>query len=204
MRSRIVAAMLWIAALQGCESDSGQFEIRGRLIDTETGAPVSRVNVNVHLFNDAAKAQVSFPLEDEATFVARMPGAGVRLRVIDRTDKYRFFERNLEIPATGLETVVELVPTHFVLVKGRLLENGKAPRVEAGVIGGTPLLGFAWDDDCKGTDYDADDGSFEVRLPRTRVEVQMLDTGLGPVPPILDLTGVTVDVVVQDICLTPS
>ena len=203
IRSILLRSALLVPALACCAREPDGYEIRGRIVDAETREPVSRESLDVHLFNDSVKAQTSLVREDEAGFRACMPAASVRLRVVDRTKRYEFFERQFEVPSSGLDYVVELVPTHFVLVKGRLLENGKPPHIEEGIIGGAPLLGFAWEGDSTDADYSSDDGSFEIRLPRTRVRVQMLDTGLSPVPAILDLTAVDADVVVQDIRLTP-
>ncbi len=61
--------------LEGCagkEAGSGDFLVRGRLLDDETGLPVSRSTIYVHAFNDSTGFQVSLEPADSSEFGARV------------------------------------------------------------------------------------------------------------------------------------
>ncbi len=209
VRILLVALAAASLALQGCGArvvGQGDYEIRGSLVDAETRAPVSRADVYVHAFNDGLGRQTSLEREDATTFIIRMPRPDVRLRVSDATGRYQLYETTLDVPSGGLDHVVQLVPTHHVLVTGRLLvregDGWARVRLREG-IGANPLLSFRSDgggSEGLWVDQRAD-GSFRARLPRSRVHVLMLDTALHPDPAILDLTSVRDEAVERDIRL---
>jgi hypothetical protein len=212
VRSPSISVGIGILVLSGCgprTEGQGDYVIRGSLVDGETGAPVSRENVYVHVFNDAIQRTTSPEREDASTFTVRMPLSQVRLRVVDTTDRYHLYETTLEVPARGLDHVVQLVPTHYVLLKGRvLIRDGTAwvPHPEVGTgMGETPLLSFGFDDDRPPgwTVALGKDAAFEVRLPRERLRLFVVDSPLAPETPVVDLTGVTDDVVQRDIHFVP-
>ena len=139
VRILLVALAAVSLALQGCGArvvGQGDYEIRGSLVDAETRAPVSRADVYVHAFNDGLGRQTSLEREDATTFIIRMPRPDVRLRVSDATGRYQLYETTLDVPSGGLDHVVQLVPTHHVLVTGRLLSaRGTAGPGSASVKG---------------------------------------------------------------------
>ena len=199
-------------AASGCGArvaGHGDYVIRGSLVDSETGAPVSRKDVYVHAFNDEIKRQTSLDPEDSAAFTVRMPRPAVRLRVAEMTGRYRLEETTLTVPPEGLDHVVRLVPTHYILMKGRFLVREGVqwvpvpPQRRDGAIGGRPLPSFLLEGEVPAGFRVTfrEDASYEVRLPRARVRVQVLDTPLTPDPKSIDLTGVKEDVVVRDVHL---
>jgi len=211
-----IAIGIVFLALSSCGprfAGHGNYEIRGSLVDAETGAPVSRKEIYLHVSNDAIKDQTAVEREDESTFTVRVLRPDVRLRVYDPTNQYQLYETRLIVPKPGLDTVVRLVPTHYVVLKGRLLVDKDGswvpipePEYVPGaphLIGGQPLLSFDWEGG--GTSWSAfhvdENGAFEVRLPRALVRVVVLDTGLNHDPPFIDLTRSTVDVIERDIHL---
>jgi len=212
---RISSIVIGIAALafSGCGptiAGRGDYEIRGSIIDAETGAPISRSNVYVHVFNDLIKEQASPGLAVESTFTVRMLVPQVRLRIYDASSRYQLYETEFDVPESGLDHVARLMPTHYVLVKGRLmfLEGDTwiplSPQV-ARRFGKWPGLGFRLDGDREGSwsvRHDSD-ASFEVRVPRERLLVSLINTGLEPVTDVVDLTGVTADLVERDVQLVP-
>jgi hypothetical protein len=179
----------------------GNFEVRGRLVDAETGAPVKRDRVYVHAFNDATKVEVSLePDKTASTFELRLPAPEIRLRVYDMERVHALYEKNLVAPADGkLDVEVRLEPTHWIRLHGHFYYRvgdkvwpvdqgdrsiGGPPR-----IGGCPLIDIgprSW------VDYD-DDGSYSLLVPRELLKIRMVDTACHPVPAELDLRGATGD-----------
>jgi hypothetical protein len=173
----------------------GNVEVRGRLVDAETGAPVKRERIYVHAFNDAEKVQVSLdPDEGESTFRLRLPSPEIRLRVPDLEHRYKLFEKRFTAAADGeLEVEVRLEPTHWIRLHGHIQyrESGKLRPVDHGdgSMGCCPLIDIgprSW------IDYD-DDGAYSVLVPRELLKIRMVDTPCHPVPAELDLRGATGD-----------
>lgn len=173
----------------------GNIEVRGRLVDAETGAPVKRDRVYVHAFNDATKVQVSLePDKTTSTFELRLPAPEIRLRVYDMERVHALFEKNFTAPADGkLDVDVRLEPTHWIRLHGHFYyrEDGKVRPVDHGdgSMGCCPLIDIgprSW------VDYD-DDGAYSLLVPRALLKIEMVDTACHPVPAELDLRGATGD-----------
>jgi hypothetical protein len=180
-------------ALGGVRGGSGKVLVTARLVDAETGAAVSRRSVWVHGFNDATKFQASLEPEDETTFELRLPDPEIRLRVVDATHQYELFQKNFVATHDALDLDVRLVPTHWIRLHGHVLwrDGTKLRTVPAnrGQMGGTPMVSVGPAD----LDYDDDDGTYSVRVPRKLLKLTTLDTNRHAVPSELDLTGATDD-----------
>lgn len=183
----------------------GKYELHVTFVDAETSALVSRNPLWFEASNVATGETVSpgYYLH-QSSFTVRMPLPDVRLRVQDWTSEYRKHEETFVVPPTGIDCVIRLVPTHFVLLKGRLLveDHGqwvKLPREpHTGAIGENLLLSFCTEERNYG-DANIDNGIFEIRLPRDRFEILILDSPFAAEEPrVLDLTGVKDDVIERD------
>lgn len=181
----------------------GGYLLTGTIVDSETGAPISRRDIFVHAFNDSIDLEISLEPADESTFTVRLPLPEVRLRIADKSDQYHLFESRIDIPVAGLNHQVQLVPTHFVRLHGQLLtiENGvwKSKAPGAGHFG----ISFALDGDRPGIwpCTLSSSASFEVHLPRDRLRIFLIDTELSPNPSCIDLTGIGTDLVELEIRL---
>jgi len=173
----------------------GNVEVRGRLVDAETGAPVPRDEFYVHAFNDAEKLHVTLdPDATESAFRVHLPSPQIRLRVFDHARRYELFEERFTAPADGeLDVGVRLVPTHWIRLHGHIYyRSGDRLRpVDRGdgSMGGCPLIHIgprSW------VNYD-DDGAYSILVPRELLKIRMVDTPCHPVPAELDLRGATGD-----------
>jgi hypothetical protein len=179
----------------------GNIEVRGRLVDAETGAPVKRDRVYVHAFNDATKVQVSLePDKTASSFELRLPSPEIRLRVYDMDRVHALFEKNFTAPADGkLDVEVRLEPTHWIRLHGHFYyrEDGKVRPVDHGEpsidnrprIGGSPIIHIG----PRSSVYYDDDGAYSLLVPRELLKIGMVDTPCHPVPAELDLRGATGD-----------
>jgi hypothetical protein len=187
---------------------SGAIEVRGRLVDAETGKAVARTQIWVHGFNDEADYEVSLERDEDATsFVLRLPERKVRLRVYDGEHVYALFEKNFMAPASGpLDVEVRLEPTHWIVLHGRVLNRDgdvltPVRREESADLrprmGGDPIIGIG----PAGSVYYDDDGNYTVRVPRELLEITTLDTNRVANPRQLDLRGVKEDERAWDVIL---
>jgi hypothetical protein len=189
----LAAALLLMGA--GCASEPSH-QLRGRVLDAETGEPVSRQNMYVHFFCDEIDFQQSLDPEDEPTYSVRLPQPKVRIRAADGSAAYALFEQTLTIEGEALEYDIRLTPTHFVLLRGRAIDavTGKAIRASGG-MGGGPLLYFdaeqvGWSKGMIGLD---DEGAFSLRVPRAKLTVRAVNTPKRIAKPVIDLTGYEAD-----------
>jgi hypothetical protein len=173
----------------------GNIEVRGRLVDAETGAPVRRDRVYVHAFDDATKVQVSLePDPTASTFELHLPSPEIRLRVYDMEGVHALYEKSFTAPADGkLDVEVRLEPTHWIRLHGHFyyrvadrvwpVDNGD------GSMGCCPLIEIG---PRSSVDHD-DDGAYSLLVPRELLKIGMVDTACHPVPAELDLRGATGD-----------
>jgi hypothetical protein len=197
--------LLFLAAtLAGCTAATappGSVVLRGQLVDAETGKPVPRTSIYVHAFDDATKRQVTVnPDEDEDSFELTTQWPVVRLRVADKSKEYELNEQTLTVTGSAWNGTIRLVPTHRVLVRGRVLwrdgdklrppsegDGGvRHAQVSFGRAGGVPL---------------ADDGSYRVRLPRQSLPILTINTSRKPAQKSLDLSAVQGDEFAFDVIL---
>lgn len=215
---------LWIVPFfpSGCAPSAvgtGDYELRGSIVDDETGAPVNREDVRVFVSceaQDASDHTVQPPRRGQSTFAVRMPLARVRLSVHDGDDYYRAYEKTIEVPRSGIVCEVRLVPHRYIVLSGKVLVERAGAWVPmappepleypAPPPGGYPVLSFRWES--KGTGFYGSpidtNGAYEVRLPCELVMVSPLDSSMIPEPKLIDLTGVTAERVERDIRLTPE
>jgi len=199
------AFALVLAACGASAAGHGDYAVRCLLVDSDSGAEVVPHNVYVVATDDTTGEETNINHLRSAAFVLRMPNPHVRLRITDYSDKYQAYSASLEIPPKGLDHAVVLVATHYVLMKGRVLEQHGTDWVPVRCsegIGGSPLISFHFGRTSR-TLHFRDDASFEIRLPRERVPVDVLDSALALEAPFVDLSGVTADVVERDIHLVP-
>jgi hypothetical protein len=106
----------------------GPVHVTGRLLDAETGRPVSRKTVWIHGFNDT-RPDPKFPNvceerslapDDPTTFAMNLLDPTIRLRVYDKSHAYEMFEVTLVAHDQALDVDVRLRPTHWVRLHGRV------------------------------------------------------------------------------------
>ena len=92
----------------------------GRIVDDETGVPLSREETGVHGFVDATGAQVSAKPAPDSRFELVLPGREVRLRVARDDGAYASpWEKRFVATGGVLDVEVRLRPTHNLVVRGR-------------------------------------------------------------------------------------
>ncbi|HTF90981.1 MAG TPA: hypothetical protein VK843_21380 [Planctomycetota bacterium] len=214
MRSSSMVVCIVCLALSACATNhaaKSDYVIRGSIVDAETGAPIAHKDLHIDAFDDAQQWWKSPEAGDEATFNLRLPQSDAWLVVRDFTNRYQLYQTKIAVPPPGLDFVVRLEPTHFVVLKGRMLVEKDGAWVAAPasvrasevkpVLRGGPLLSLHWMQGGSNVIDVRPDGSFEVRVPRARVEAMVVATPLTTEPRYLDLTGETADVIERDIHL---
>ena len=167
---------------------AGDRVLRGRLVDDETGQPVSRESVYLHAFRDGAGQQVSLEPARSSTYALRVGGPDVRLRVSAGAGEYHLYEETLVVPPEGLEHEVRLVPTHWVRLHGRVLWQDGA-RWRPPSEGDGNLSKVRIDIDGVGGLRIAQDGTYSRRVPRTLLRFATVNTDRWIEPTELELTG---------------
>ncbi|MEO6708208.1 MAG: hypothetical protein ABI054_11845 [Planctomycetota bacterium] len=215
MRILSIAFCLASLMLSGCGPRAvgkGDYEIRGSIVDDKTGEPVTRDGVSIQFCNEAIEYWAIPERLGESTFRVRMPPPTVRLRVFDETSRYEFYEKTVEVPRSGLDCQVRLIPVHFITLKGRVFVDEAGSWVPMSPpeprdyppppIRGYPVLSFDWE--MRGgyhcSPIDAN-GAYEAQLPCKLVKVIPLDGSTRPEPEFVDLTVVTAEIVERDIRL---
>ncbi|HTF90982.1 MAG TPA: hypothetical protein VK843_21385 [Planctomycetota bacterium] len=130
---------------------------------------------------------------------------GVTAEIVERDIRLIRVPEVIEAPDPEHEA--RLDPSRYVQLKGRLLvregETWIPLTPEIADKYGKPEDHLAFGLVCKHDGFWSTrlhpDGSFEVQVPRDRLRMYMVNTELGPVTPVLDLTAVTTDVVERDI-----
>jgi len=189
MRLTLIGILLALLLASGCAREG--FTIRGTVIDSETGEEVSRAEMYLHFFCDEIDHQQSLDPRDVTDFEVTMPRATVRIRAADLSSRYHLFEKTIEIAGGEIEFDIPMVPTHYVLLKGKILDarTGTVILPKPG-IGNTPLFyvqderGFS-----AGLIGPASNGTYSVRVPREKLTFLVVDTPLSPRTKTLDLTG---------------
>jgi hypothetical protein len=199
---RVRLALVLAVASGACGSPPGQdLRISGRLVDAETGRPVPRTAIYIHAFDDATKRRVTLdPEQGDDSFELTTTWPLVRLRVADTSNEYRLDERTLTVTGAAWDGTIRLVPTHWVLVHGRVLwRDGTTLRPPSQGDGNVRHAGVSFGR--AGGVRHAEDGSFSVRLPRESLPILTIDTNRTPAQKSLDLTGVTGDEFAFDVIL---
>jgi hypothetical protein len=182
----------------------GAVRVTVRLIDAETRRPVPRLELWVHGFNDAIDAQSSlWPGDERSTFELWLPEPEVRLRIADRTDQYELFERRFVAEGQRLDLEVELQPTHWIRLHGRVLWDDGGTLRPVGFTPprkvGNPMISIG-----PSGEIDRDgEGRYSVRVPREELTTNVVSSALRVHPPRLDLRGATetereLDLVLRD------
>lgn len=184
----------------------GPIHVTGRLLDAETGRPVSRAKIWIHGFNDdpADPAHRSLPKQqrslapgDATTFEFNLVEPTIRLRVADGEHVYELFEQELTARDGRLDVDVRLTPTHWVRLHGRVFwrENGKLePFVptRSRWRGATICLS-------RGNSPEPDDrGNYSVLVPRELIKVLTIDSPRRVEPHEIDLRAERGDERAQD------
>ena len=198
---RALPALVLAAAAAACGSQpAANVTISGRIVDAETGRPVARKSIFIHAFDDATKRQVSLRPADDDAFELTTTWPTVRLRVADVSDEYRLDEQTFTVTGNAWDGTIRLVPTHWVLLHGRLLWRDGArlrPPSEGDGAVRHAFLGIGPKHDV----HAADDGSYSVRVPREVVAILTVNTSLAPSQKSLDLTAVQGDEFAHDVIL---
>ena len=203
----LILATLLAAALSAC-TDAEQPEeepaasppadgyvIRGILRNALDETDISRETVYLHFFCDEIDFSKTLDPTEMATYVVRVPKATVRIRAYDTTKVYALYEKTITLEEREVYRVIHLDPTNYVRVHGKIIDRTSGalvrPDPDAG-MGDTPLFYFH---DSEGKPCHTlwitpeSDGTYSVRLPRTRIEISVVDTPLGLRVRKLDLTG---------------
>lgn len=193
MRVLLLLLAPMLAACARAPSPPGSVVLRGKLVDAETGEPVSRGAVYIHAFDDATKRQVSLsPDADEDSFELTAPAATVRLRIADTSKRYELNEQTFTVSGGAWNGTVRMVPTHFVRLHGRVLwRDGDKLRPPSEGDGRVRHAGVSFGPG-GGVSYD-EDGSFSARLPRKSLKILLINTSLSPAQDSLDLSAFTGD-----------
>ncbi len=172
----------------------GPYLLRGRLVNAETGAQVSRSTFWLHFFCDDIDHQSTLDPAGATDYAVRMPQAKVRVRAFDSTDEYHLFETTLALAGDKREYDIALRPTHYVMLRGRVIDGATGkPIVPTSGMGAGPLLyvsaaGTSW----HGASFVPEgDGTFLFRAPRTTLSISAVNTSKGVRTRTLDLSGVT-------------
>lgn len=212
--ARVLALALACGSL-ACESrrtsadgtgpGEGPIHVTGRLLDAETGRPVSRARIWIHGFNDdpadpthrgPPKQHRSLAPEDATTFEFNLVEPTIRLRVADRENVYELFEQKLSAQDGRLDVDVRLIPLHWVRLHGRVYwrEGSKlepfVPTRSRWRDATINLLrrGPLAPDDVRGGSLSPDDeGNYSTRVPRELLKVLTIDSPRGVSPRELDL-----------------
>lgn len=171
--------------------------VTGRLLDAETGKPVVREGIWIHVFPAGSTTPSSAePDTDRSDFEIELdtlgssagaPGTRVRLRVADSARAYEVFEREFTLVGGALDVDVKLVPTHWLRLHGRIAWRDGArlrpvreggPNVEHALIYLGPHL--LW---TEGRD------TYSLLVPRELLRVFSVNTSHGVVPREIDLRG---------------
>lgn len=178
----------------------------GRLLDAETGRPVSRARIWIHGFNDdpddpayrrPPKQQRSLAPDDETVFEFNLVEPTIRLRVFDKENVYQRFEQTLAAQDGRLDVDVRLTPTHWVRLHGRVFwrEGG---RLEPFV----PRHGRWLENEIclsRGNPLDPDEhGCYSTRAPRELLKVMTISSPRRVTPREVDLRDERGDDHVQD------
>ncbi len=189
MRLTLIGIVLCLLLASGCAREG--FTIRGTVIDSETGEEVSRAKMYLHFFCDEIDYQQSLDPRDVTDFEVSMPRATVRIRAADGSSRYHLFETTIEITGSEIEFDIPMVPTHYVLLQGKILDAraGTVILPKPG-LGNTPLF---YIHDEKGFNASmigpASNGTYSVRVPREKLTILVVNTPLGLRTGTLDLTG---------------
>jgi len=195
-----------VPAVTACAGDSSEniVHVTVRLVDDETGEPVSRAQNYVHAFNDATGHQVSLEPADETGFELEIPLPEIRLRVPDRTNTYELFEETFVAENGVLDLEIRLRPTHWIRLHGTVLwrdsdgtlrplsEGDGNVRKAALTLGRSVGLS------------PGPDGSYSVKAPREEMEVLSINTNYHHAPARVDLSGETGDDYEVNFVLSPS
>jgi hypothetical protein len=201
--STFLLAVLLAALAAACGSEpgrhddpagSGDYLLKGRVLDAGTGEPVSREKMHLHFFCDEIDHQVTLDPDDTSDYAVRMPRPTIRVRAADGTDTYHLLETTLRLEASAREFDIELRPTGFVLLRGRVIDasTGKAILPTRGMGAGPRLYLRCEEPSWAGGSFVPEpDGTFSLKAPRAVIEVAAVNTAMGVRTKRIDLTGVT-------------
>jgi len=199
--SAVLAVAAAVTAGGACARDPGGpgTLLTGRLVDGETGRPVSRSTVWIHAFDDVAGRQESLRPSAGSDFALRIEGQEIRLRVADLSNTYELHQETLSARDGAIDVDVRLRPTHWVRLHGTVLwrdgarlrplregdANVRSAAVQAGRVGLAP--------DAAGT--------YSVKVPRELLKVLTINTNRAAYPKEIDLSGFAGDAFEQDVVL---
>jgi hypothetical protein len=178
----------------------GTVELSGRLVDGETGKPVSRRRTYMQAFADGSRLpSAKLEPEDTPRFAFNLTGDDIRIEVWDKDGQYERLERTFKLGENSKDVELRLTPARRVLVHGRVLwrdagklrppaEGDSSVRDAVVSIGGVSLVL-------------SNDGSFAVRLPRKKLPVMTVNTRRDPIPEVIDLSTTDKSDMEQDIIL---
>jgi hypothetical protein len=191
----MIFALTLLAACGSNEAaDRDAVHVAGRLIDGESGKPVTRAGIWVHAFRDEIKAQsTAEPDANRSDFELTLPGpaASVRVRVADSTNAHELFEQTFAVTGNALDVDVKLVPTHWLRLHGRIQwRDGDRlrPASEGDDVFGHGL--FLWRAGAPGVDVPQRD-EYSVLVPRELLRPAALCTEHRLAPVEIDLRGAT-------------
>lgn len=170
----------------------GQVRVLVRLVDDETGEPVSRNGNYVHAYNDAQDLSVMLEPGDGERFELCMQEPEVRLLIPDSSGFYERFEQSFAAKDGLLDIEVRLKRTHWIRLYGTMLWEDASgdlhPLSEgSGNIRHVFLSGMPSGSDLSG------DGQYSVRKPRELLKFLSVNTSYHHSPREIDLRGVTED-----------
>jgi len=202
----LVALVLCAQLLPGCtkQRSGSAVHVTVRLVDDETGEPVSRAGNYVHAFNDATGHQASLDPADETEFELEMPAPEIRLRVPDRTNTYELFEEDFVAKDGVLDVEIRLRPTHWIRLHGTLLWKDTDGTLRPLSEGDGNVRKAALSAG-RGVGFEpGSDGAYSVNAPREVLEIVSINTNYRHAPTRVDLSNETGDDYALDLVLSPS
>ncbi len=187
----LLPLIVFSLACVGCSGSvpgAGTIRVTGRLVDAETGEPVSRETLYIHASNDATGEQVSLEPADSSDFALHMTAPSIRLRIPDLEHRYELYEEDLVAEAGVLDVEVRLTPTHWIRLHGQVrwrddagqlrpLESGNQQVSKALISLGERHLDWGGD------------GHYSVLVPRELKPFSVVNSGYQIHPKEVDLRG---------------
>lgn len=196
----VVLTLILLLCSCGCTGrGAGTVIVTGHVLDAETGKPVAREGIWIHVFRAGSSSPASAePDADRSDFAIELDTLGsaagtagtiVRLRVADSTRAYETLEREITLTGGALDIDVRLVPTHWLRLHGRVLwRDGTNLRP---VRDGSPDVENAQVHIGPHNLWAAGSETYSILVPRELLRPSTVNTNHRVVPHEIDLRGAT-------------
>ncbi len=186
----VVTAASSLLAGCGDSTTNAGYRLKGKVVDAETGERVSRETIYLHFFCDAIKAQKTIDRGAGSTYDVLMPQATIRVRVADKSDRYKLFEQTITLASKQQTFDIPLVPTHNIRLHGKVA--GYRPPGPDAKLGDSVLFYFEHGGRAVAGPMAPDsDGTYSLYVPRGIITITAVNMGGKIKDPTVDLTGKT-------------